>query len=656
MNPMARRNADGLEAMRLAATTERTFNLMQTAPVSLREVLNRMAWTVCASLPVPIVLLFAMFQLRPMGSGQELAWPLYQAMLTAIPAITVALVLARTFAPRGLAEECFRWPAEICAALSRNAWVLVTTVCPLLGGTVFFRLWQDGQYSESLGRLALMLAMFALGETLWTTGSMIVRWEAARPRGTRTVWFAGGKLFRLLAVGVPMLLVFLAAIGYRHAAEQLGTRMVWTLLSGAGVMLLAGLASQLVELQRLRLAARIETDGEQARQQQGELQANFGQVLRLVQVATLTGLLVLVTQVWGDVAPLGSLLDRFQLWSMHAPGDAANAAVPWVTARHLVQALIVLGLMLVTSRNLPGLIQLLIPGGLPLDKGGRYAITFVARYLVVLVGLIETAAILGFAWDRVQWLVAGLTVGLGFGLQEVFANLVSGIIILLERPVRVGDVVSVNNVSGTVTRMALRATTIQDADRREWIIPNKKFITDDVMNWTLSDTVSRAVFPVSVTHGSDPLRVQELLLDLAHGHPLVLDYPEPSVVLAKIAGASLDFELRVFLPERSVFTQLQNELLVGIERNFRAAGIRLELGAKEPPKVTDVPKPPVERAARPRSRRPESRPDQAAGPGQLVRVPIPADWPTTFEIPALLEADVRQPAPTTGAVGSRRAA
>jgi potassium-dependent mechanosensitive channel len=618
---------------------------METAPVALREVLNRIAWTVCASLPVPIVLLFAMFQLRPMGSGQDLAWPLYQAMLAAVPAITVALVLARTFARHGLAEECFRWPAEICAALSRNAWVLVTTVCPLLGGAVFFRLWQDGQYSESLGRLALMLAMFALGETLWTTGSMIVRWEAARPRGSRTFWFAGGKLFRLLAVGVPMLLVFLAAIGYRHAAEQLGSRMVWTLLIGAGVMLLAGLVGQLVELQRQRLAARIEPDGEQVRQLQADLQNNFGQVLRLVQVATLTGLIVLVSQVWGDVVPLGGLLDRFQLWSMHAPGDLANAAVPWVTARHLIKALIVLGVMLAASRNLPGLIQLLLPGGLPLDKGGRYAITFVARYLVVLVGLIETASILGFAWDRVQWLVAGLTVGLGFGLQEVFANLVSGIIILLERPVRVGDVVSVNNVSGTVTRMALRATTIQDADRREWIIPNKKFITDDVMNWTLSDTVSRAVFPVSVTHGSNPVEVQELLLELAHQNSLVLDYPEPSVVLAKIGGASLDFELRVFLRSREFFTQLQNELLVGIERTFRASGIRLELSAKDPPKVSEVPKPADTRKPQiPSWRRRNDRVDDTAkAADQTVSVPVPPDWPESFEIPAMEQAGKRPP-------------
>ncbi len=612
---------------------------MEAAPVSLREVLNRIAWTVCAALPVPIVLLFVMFQLRPLGSGQELAWPLYQAMLAAVPAITVALVLARTFAARGLAEECFGWPSEICAALSRNAWVLVTTVCPLLGGAVFFRLWQNGQFSESLGRLALMLAMFALGESLWATGSMIVRWEAARPRGSRTIWFAGGKLFRLLAVGIPMLLVFLAAIGYRHAAEQLGSRMVWTLLSGAGVMLLAGLMTQLVELQRLRLALRIESGGENDRHQQAELQANLGQVLRLVQVATLTGLLVLVSQVWGDVVPLGGLLDRFQLWSMHAPGDLANAAVPWVTARHLIKALIVLGVMLAASRNLPGLIQLLLPGGLPLDKGGRYAITFVARYLVVLVGLIETASILGFAWDRVQWLVAGLTVGLGFGLQEVFANLVSGIIILLERPVRVGDVVSVNNVSGTVTRMALRATTIQDADRREWIIPNKKFITDDVMNWTLSDTVSRAVFPVSVTHGSNPVQVQELLLNLARSNPLVLDYPAASVVLAKIGGASLDFELRVFLRSREFFPQLQNELLVGIERTFRAAGIRLELSAKEPPKISEVPKPVEEKTVRvPTSRQ---RKDRLASSEKVadhpVRVPVPPNWPESFEIPAMQE-------------------
>ncbi len=549
-------------------------------PASFLRILRQIAATLCAALPVPIVLVFFMIQVRGLGSDQVLGWPLYQAVWMIVPEVTVALLLVAIFHPRGLAEETFEWSPEICRALYRNAWTLALIVSPLLGATVFFRYWEGGAFGASMGRFALMASMFVLGQSMWGTGNMIIRWVDSRPLGQRTFWFAGGRLFRVLATGIPMLFVFLAAIGFQYAAEQLGTRMVWTVLAGSALLLLAGLITRMVDVQRSWLRRRIVADGAVARQQQSELMENTNHVMRLVQIATIVMLALLVNQVWADVVPLGAALDQFHLWPKSS--DVATEAVTglpanWITLRHLIMAGFTLVLTLVSSRNLPGFIQVMLPGALPLDKGGRYAITFVAKYLVVLTGLVQVAILLGFQWARVQWLVAGLTVGLGFGLQEVFANLVSGLIILMERPIRVGDHVSVNNVTGTVTKMALRATTIQDADRREWIVPNKKFITDDVMNWTLSDTVSRAVFPISVIHGSNTLQVQEILLTQAKANPNILDYPEPTVVMAKIGGASLDFELRVFLPSRSVYTKVQNDLLVKIEQEFRANGVEMEL-------------------------------------------------------------------------------
>lgn len=543
---------------------------------TFRQMALRMAWTVCASLPVPVALLFFLAQFRSLGPEHGLGSAISAGLAEALGMVSVAIILTRAFAAGGLAVECFRWPAEICRAFRATAWTLLTAVAPLLGVTAFFRTWEQGAHADSMGRLSLMVAMFLLGQTMWDTGNAIVAWEAGRPRGGRTVLFAGGRLFRLIAVGLPMSLVLLAAIGYRYAAEQLGTRLVWMWLAGSAVTLLTGLAVRLMELHRNRLASRLTDPGAATRQQLSELNDHAGQVLKLLRAATVTAMAVLIFQLWADVIPLGAALDRFRMWpqATAVAGSTAGAATAeFVTLRHLLLACGIFALTMIASRNLPGLIQLLMPGSLPLDKGGRYAVTFVARYLVGLIGLVQAAMWMGFQWDRVQWLVAGLTVGLGFGLQEVFANLVSGLIILMERPVRVGDLVSVNNVSGTVTRMALRATTIQDADRREWIVPNKKFITDDVMNWTLSDSVSRAVFPVSVAHGSDTLQVREILLTAARCNPLILEYPEPSVLMSRIGGTSLDFELRVFLASRSVFTQVQNELLFRIERELRAAGI-----------------------------------------------------------------------------------
>ena len=122
---------------------------------------------------------------------------------------------------------------------------------------------------------------------------------------------------------------------------------------------------------------------------------------------------------------------------------------------------------------------------LSFDAGSRFAVTTVVRYVIVVVGVVVTFGQLGIGWSKVQWLVAAVTVGLGFGLQEIFANFVSGLIILFERPIRVGDIVTIGGFSGRVTQIRIRATTIRQWDRKELVVPNKEFITGQLINWSL---------------------------------------------------------------------------------------------------------------------------------------------------------------------------
>ena len=157
----------------------------------------------------------------------------------------------------------------------------------------------------------------------------------------------------------------------------------------------------------------------------------------------------------------------------------------------------------VAAKNLPALLELSLLQRLPLDRGARYAVSTIVRYLILIIGVTAVSSALGIGWAKVQWLAAALT----FGLQEIFANFVSGLIILIERPIRVGDVVTVGDTEGRVTQLRMRATTIIDRDRREYLVPNKDFITNNVINWTLSDPITRVVLPVGIAYGSDTERV-----------------------------------------------------------------------------------------------------------------------------------------------------
>jgi potassium efflux system protein len=244
-------------------------------------------------------------------------------------------------------------------------------------------------------------------------------------------------------------------------------------------------------------------------------------------------------------------------------------------------ALGTIGITWVLSRNLPGLLELTLIDRLPFDKGGRYAISFVVRYLVGLLGILLACNILGFSWNSVQWLAGALALGLGFGLQEIFANLISGIIILIERPVRVGDFVTINGTTGHVAQMQLRATTIRDLDMRELIIPNKKFITDDVMNWTLSDQMARMILKIGVAYESDTKLVQDTLLSVAQQHPLVLRTPAPEVVFGSFGDSTLDFELRVIVPRRDLFPKVQHQLNMAINEAFREKSIEVAFPQRE---------------------------------------------------------------------------
>jgi potassium-dependent mechanosensitive channel len=181
--------------------------------------------------------------------------------------------------------------------------------------------------------------------------------------------------------------------------------------------------------------------------------------------------------------------------------------------------------------------------------------------------------------------VAALSVGLGFGLQEIFANLVSGIILLFERPIRVGDTVTINSVSGKVSRIQMRATTIVDWDRKEHIVPNKTFITNQLVNWTLSDTITRIVIPISIAYGSDAELAHKLMLEAARSTPLVLEDPAPSVIFAGIKESALEFTIMIFVSELGHRLQVTHNLNVKLNEMLREHNIELPTPLRELPVV-----------------------------------------------------------------------
>ena len=276
--------------------------------------------------------------------------------------------------------------------------------------------------------------------------------------------------------------------------------------------------------------------------------------------------------VWAEMLPALSSLDNWQVIPHKVEPGKIDESLKW---GELLRCFLAIGTMVIAVRNIPALLEFAVLQHLPLDNGSRYAITSLCRYLLVAIGITAAYTALGFTGTSIQWLVAAMGVGLGFGLQEIFANFVSGIILLFERPIRVGDIITLGEKTGVVSRIRMRATTMIDPDRKEYVVPNKDLVTERLLNWTLTDTVNRIELKVGIAYGSDTELASRLLREVAAEHPLILKEPEPLATFDAFGDSTLNFTLRCFLHGFEKRLPTISELNTAVNKKFAEAGIEI---------------------------------------------------------------------------------
>jgi potassium efflux system protein len=452
-------------------------------------------------------------------------------------------------------------------------------------------------HRNSLGRLILMAVLLVFAVLLVQVlrpGSTLMKAFLVRRKGgwldrLRYIWFP-------LAVAVPLGLAVAVGAGYYYTAVELARRLLVTLWLVLGLAVVYGLTMRVLFMARRRLAVqRAEQRREAARaaeaQEEGageaepvpvqpaaeEEEASLVQISeqtrRLVRSLVAFGMLIGLWLVWADVLPALRVLREYDIWT-YSDGTI-------MTLADVAAALLVTVVTVLAAQNLPGLLEVAVLQHLPLAAGVRFAITTVSRYLITIAGIVVAFALIGVGWSKVQWLAAAVTVGLGFGLQEIFANFVSGLIILFERPMRVGDVVSVGDTTGYVTRIRIRATTITDWDRKELIVPNKEFVTGRLVNWSLSDDLLRLTVDVGIAYGSDTALATELLLKCVRVSPDVLDDPPPSAYFDRFGDSALIFKLRFYIAGVRQWLVVRDRIHRAVDEAFRANGIEISFPQRD---------------------------------------------------------------------------
>jgi potassium-dependent mechanosensitive channel len=497
--------------------------------------------------------------------------------------------------PSGLARAHLRWDSYAVDVYARTlAWFTpIFVITAFIAGITELEL-EEG-YWKSLGRVVSILSTLIM---LWFAHISLNPRNGALSRSNH-VLLQGLRLRMLwypLVLLLALVLLTLTFQGYHYTAVVLKRLLFASFSIGVLILLLHSFARRWLLVAQRRLALKqakarrqVQQEAKAARQaaeaagewvpEAEELEAiNLAsvseQTQRLLRMLGMVAFFLVMFLLWSALTPALGGLDEMILWQHRASG-MADAAVISVSLRDLLLAVLVLVLMLVAVRNLPGLLEIAILQPLALEPGNRYAATSISRYVIFAVGFFSILNLLGISWDDVQWLVAAMGVGLGFGLKEIFANFFSGLIILFERPIRIGDTVTIGDLSGTVTKIRIRATTVTDWDNKEQVIPNQNFLINPLINWTLSDPITRLVVRVGIAYGSDTEKALRVMTDVVQGHPDVLEEPRSMVFFVGFGDSSLDFEARVFVSERVRREPLRHDLYMGLYQALAQAGIEI---------------------------------------------------------------------------------
>ncbi|KOE30153.1 hypothetical protein D17P3_0311390 [Aggregatibacter actinomycetemcomitans D17P-3] len=483
--------------------------------------------------------------------------------------------------PNGILVRHFGFSQETAEKFQSITKRIIVAVVLLLNTSIFSNVMDSGLANDIFGEINTIIAL----------GFCIL---IIAPRFNRTVTAFGAntqdnrdkiilKIVRILLRLAPVGLIVLVVLGYYYTALNLISHIINTYIAWVVWSLARHTVYRAITVASRRLASRrLAYRRLQEKRQQKQADSNDGspsddvvmiteqeeglalnqvrsQLLSFADLFIWTALFAMFYYVWSDLVTVASYLRDITLWQQISTTEA-GVITESISLFNLLVALVIISITYILVRNIPGILEVIIFSRVRLSQGTPYTINTLLTYILVAIGGAWAFATLGMSWSKLQWLFAALSVGLGFGMQEIFANFVSGIILLFERPIRVGDTVTINDVSGTVAKIRIRAITLIDFDRKEVIVPNKSFVTGQVINWALSNTMTRLVIRVGVAYGSNLELVKKLLLQAANEQPAVLKDPEPRALFLSFGASTLDHELRVYVGQLSERTNTIDSL------------------------------------------------------------------------------------------------
>jgi|GEM_PF-3253742 len=544
------------------------------------------------SLKWPLLMLTTAWLFEMQDQESELATALHVTAVRTAVYFWGLEFLRITLLPKSLADMHFRWPSSRVAVIGRRIAKLEFTFLPATFLVGFFLNLYPRDVGGPLGALAVVLVLLSIAHFfrrfppfVQRKMQMIFRNESA---AESPLW---GTVIRNLLFWIPIVAILAVCLGYTYSAIEVALLLIETFVLLSCVLILHELGLRWLSLARRRMAFKGRLEQAKASDEDGdttvedEILENDPELLsdegtKLLNLLTLFGGLLGIAWIWAEIFPALGILDSVKLWHQMAVIDGGVVADP-VTLADLFKVLITVTVGWVLLRRMPSLLEIFLRQKVKVHPASAYALTRVFQYVSTTLLVVFVVGSLGGSWSSMQWAVAALSLGIGFGLQEIVANFICGLIILFEQPIRVGDTVTVGDISGKVTRIQMRATTIRDRDNRELLVPNKQFITSQLLNWSLTDSVTRRVIQIGVAYGTDLDQAMTIVGDVARQQALVLADPPPIITFDDFGESSLRITLRYFIDELDQTLTVDSVLRLQINQRFKDAGIVLAFAQRD---------------------------------------------------------------------------
>lgn len=512
--------------------------------------------------------------------------------VNAVSPILWAFMITASFAQtKGLFIAHFNWMPDRVASAMKYYRLSVWVIIPLVMALVAFDTYNEREFFATLGRICFILLCVAL---IIVTRSI----HKANVPIYLDKKGSGDNLFNdflwMALRFAPWLAMIAACVGYLSTSLALLGRLEASVVIWFSLLLIYYIIRRWMFIQRRRIEfdrakqRRAERIAQRQKNQEENAISNTpntdnadvidepiidldvisARSLQLIRSILSMVAIISIILLWSELHSAFSFLENITLWSSSTILQGVEQ-IQRITLASLIISILTIVLTAQFVKDLPALLELGILQHLELAPGTGYAISTVTKYVVLMVGTMVAASFLGIDWSKVQWLVAALGLGIGFGLQEIFANFISGLILLFEKPIRIGDTVTIRDLTGTITKINTRATTLVDWDRKEIVMPNKAFITEQLINWSLSDSVTRIVITVPAEVNADSRLVIDILMDAASQCAYVLKDPPHDAFLVDIQEGIQLFELRVFAAETGHRMPLRNEIHQLILEGYR---------------------------------------------------------------------------------------